>query len=85
MLTYRRFSVEKVQFMPTKKRTITFYAEPEVQSWYESLESGEGSRQINRLVMEHLKTAGRNPLEVILKRLEKIELRLDKIEKSKRT
>jgi hypothetical protein len=36
--------------IPTDKRSITFYADPEIEAWYESLPTSVRSRTINELL-----------------------------------
>ncbi len=36
--------------IPTDKRAITFYADPEIEAWYESLPTSVRSRTINELL-----------------------------------
>lgn len=54
MLTYCRyvftFKFTEDKTIPTDKRSITFYADPEIETWYEALPTSVRSRTINELL-----------------------------------
>jgi len=63
--------------MSDDKRTkVTFYAEPDIKEWLDSLSPGEKSRTINELLRE-----GRERHHADGERLSLIESRLKKLEK----
>ncbi|MBA3992990.1 MAG: hypothetical protein C0469_05625 [Cyanobacteria bacterium DS2.3.42] len=43
-------SLREETTIPTDKRSITFYADPEIEAWYESLPTSVRSRTINELL-----------------------------------
>ncbi|HIA50540.1 MAG TPA: hypothetical protein EYN91_00370 [Candidatus Melainabacteria bacterium] len=52
----------------TDKRSITFYADPEIETWYESLPTSVRSRTINELLKKAISNSGKKDLS-----LQKIE------------
>lgn len=73
MLTYYQyvftFKFAEDRTIPTDKRAITFYADPEIETWYEALPTSVRSRTINEL----LKTAISAPDEKIVV-VEKVDM-----------
>jgi len=55
--------------IPTDKRAITFYADPEIETWYESLPSSVRSRTINELLKKAIAVADKK--EVSVEKVEK--------------
>ena len=51
--------------IPTDKRAITFYADPEIAKWYESLPSSVRSRTINdllkKIILDSAQESSRSP------------------------
>ncbi|MCC7530178.1 MAG: hypothetical protein IT342_16760 [Candidatus Melainabacteria bacterium] len=63
------FKFAEDRTIPTDKRAITFYADPEIETWYEALPTSVRSRTINEL----LKTAISAPDEKIVV-VEKVDM-----------
>lgn len=59
-----------------KRRKVTFYADPDVAAWIDTLDSGLKSREINALLRQHREQ--KSSVEV---RLNMIEAHLKKLDK----
>jgi hypothetical protein len=61
---------------PEKRRKVTFYADPDVADWIDTLDSGLKSKEINALLRQH--SEQKSTVEV---RLNMIEAHLKKLDK----
>jgi hypothetical protein len=71
-----KFSMKRDESPNEKRRKVTFYADPDVADWIDTLDSGLKSKEINALLREHGEQ--KSSIEV---RLNMIETHLRKLDK----